>query len=225
MEDNSSFIIGNELQALIRQHLKRFQVNASQGTAGKRAAVALTVVNVADDPGVYGMSREKLTKEHAALILTRRNPGLNHHAGQWALPGGRNDEGESPEETALRELHEEVGLKLTQNSILGRLDDFITRSGFAITPVVFWGGTVLELIPNPAEVGSIHRIPIAELMREDAPILDSIPESENPVLLMPIGQSWIASPTGAILYQFREVAIHGRDTRVAHFEQPHFAWQ
>jgi hypothetical protein len=107
---------------------------------------------------------------------------------------------------------------------MGRLDDFITRSGYAITPIVVWGSKNLELTPNPGEVGSIHRIPVIEFMREDAPILDSIPESENPVLLMPVGQSWIASPTGAILYQFREVAILGNETRVAHFEQPHFAW-
>jgi hypothetical protein len=62
-------------------------------------------------------------------------------------------------------------------------------------------------------------------MRSDAPVLESIPESEDPVLLMPVGQGWIASPTGAILYQFREVALRGRNIRVSHYEQPYFAWQ
>ena len=134
------------------------------------------------------------------------------------------DEGETPESTALRELQEEVGVDLGPERIIGRLDDYTTRSGFVITPVVIWGGRDLDLARNPAEVRSIHRIPITEFMREDAPLLETIPESENPVLMMPVGYSWIASPTGAMIYQFREVAILGKDTRVAHYEQPYFAW-
>ena len=46
-----------------------------------------------------------------------------------------------------------------------------------------------------------------------------------PILRMPVGDNWIAAPTAAILYQFREVCILGRDTRVAHFDQPAFAWR
>ena len=73
-------------------------------------------------------------------------------------------------------------------------------------------------------VDVFHRIPIAEFMREDAPILQQIPESKHPVLLMPVGVTWIAAPTGALIYQFREVSILGKKTRVAHYEQPYFAW-
>ena len=134
------------------------------------------------------------------------------------------EEGEFQEDTALRELQEEVGLNLNRNRVLGRLDDFTTRSGFIITPVVIWGGSGVDLTPNPAEVESLHRIPIAEFMRADAPILQQSPESNNPVLLMPAGITWIAAPTAAVIYQFREVAILGKDTRVAHYEQPYFAW-
>ena len=135
------------------------------------------------------------------------------------------DDGETAEQAALRELHEEVDLHLESDSILGRLDDFTTRSGYTITPVVIWGGENPELTPNPSEVDSIHRIPLSEFLREDAPLLESIPESDDPVLLMPVGHGWIASPTGAILYQFREVALNGRQIRVSHYEQPYFAWQ
>ena len=135
------------------------------------------------------------------------------------------EDGEQPEDTALRELSEEVGLPLASDRVMGCLDDFSTRSGFTITPVVIWGGAGVDLTPNPGEVASVHRIPIAELMRADAPILEEIPESRQPVLLMPVGNSWIAAPTAAMLYQFREVAIMGQATRVAHFEQPYFAWQ
>lgn len=189
-----------------------------------RAAVAVTIVNIADDPGVYGISGNGNRRDEGAVILTRRASSLKNHAGQWSFPGGRQDPGETIEETALRELEEEVELSLTPAHIIGRLDDFKTRSGFVITPIVLWGGAGVEMNPDPSEVSSIHRIPIEELLREDAPLLDRIPESENPVLMMPIGNSWIATPTGAILYQFREVAILGKQTRVSHFEQPYFAW-
>ena len=135
------------------------------------------------------------------------------------------DEGETAEQAALRELSEEVGLTLGSEHVIGRLDDYTTRSGYIMTPVVIWGGVDITLHPNPAEVHSIHRIPVDELLRKDAPLLDEMPELENPALMMPIGQSWIASPTGAILYQFREVAVKGLDTRVAHYEQPYFAWR
>ena len=135
------------------------------------------------------------------------------------------DQGESAEQTALRELSEEVGLQLTPAHVLGRLDDFATRSGFVMTPVVVWAGAARKLTANPAEVASIHRIPVTEFLRADAPILDTVPDTEHPVLKMPVGEHWIAAPTAAILYQFRELCVLGRQTRVAHFEQPAFAWK
>ena len=72
------------------------------------------------------------------MLLTRRAAGLRAHRGQWALPGGRCDEGETPVEAALRELHEELGLELGPDDVLGLLDDYPTRSGYLITPVVVW---------------------------------------------------------------------------------------
>ena len=92
-----------------------------------------------------------------------------------------------------------------------------------ITPVVVWAGAARVLVPNLAEVASIHRIPVLELMREDAPLLDALEDSEHPALRMPVGSTWIAAPTAAVLYQFRELCIAGRPTRVAHYEQPLFA--
>jgi hypothetical protein len=101
----------------------------------------------------------------------------------------------------------------------------VTRSGFVITPVVVWAGPAREIQPNPAEVASIHRIPVDEFMRADAPLLDDGPDPQRPVLRMPVGQHWIAAPTAAALYQFRELCIAGRATRVSHFDQPEFAWK
>ena len=81
------------------------------------------------------------------------------------------------------------------------------------------------MVANPAEVEKIHRVPLRELMRDDAPILENSTDSEHPVLKMPLGDEWFAAPSAAIAYQFREVVLMNRSTRVAHFDQPPFAWK
>lgn len=203
---------GPALRARVQAHLARFERHARPDPALVRAAVAATLIG--DDSG------------RACFLITRRTSGLRNHPGQWALPGGRVDPGESPEETALRELHEELGLALDAGSVLGQLDDFVTRSGYLITPVVCWGGAARLLTPNPDEVAAVHVVPVAELDGPGIPRLSTIPESDRPVLSLPIPSlaTSIHAPTAAVLYQLREVALHGRSTRVAHFEQPVFAW-
>lgn len=209
---------------LISGNLNQFDVRKHDRTGVKRAAVAVTIVAAGYGTDLYGLKPYDQWCNDAALILTKRASKLKKHSGQWAFPGGRMDPGETPEDAALRELSEEVGLFLNHSQVMGRLDDFTTRSGFVISPVVIQGGIAEKLTPNPSEVESIHRIPVAEFMRPDAPILHESNESENPVLLMPVGESWIAAPTAAIIYQFREVAVLGKSTRVDHFDQPFFAW-
>ena len=215
------------LRQLLADRLAAWPLHAPDEAGLKRAAVALVVTDEgtgADLDGVSGPPLSGRWSSRAALILTKRAAHLRRHAGQWALPGGRIDDDETPEQTALRELAEEVGLQLTQADVLGRLDTFITRSGFAMTPVVVWAGEARLLVPDPAEVASIHRIAVTEFLRADAPILEVLEGSEHPVLKMPLGDNWIAAPTAALIYQFREVCLLGRATRVAHFEQPKFAW-
>ncbi|SDO98112.1 NUDIX hydrolase [Desulforhopalus singaporensis] len=187
------------------------------------AAVAVTVIDFRHQGNLAGLGEQR--DDSAALILTRRSPMLRSHAGQWALPGGRIDPEESPVETALRELREEVGLHLTRDNLMGLLDDYVTRSGFHITPVVFWGGTVGKLQKNDGEVASIHRIPCSELARQDAPLLENGVVPGRQVLYMPVGNTVIAAPTAAVLFQFREVAMFGKSSRVAHYDQPYFAWK
>jgi len=162
----------------------------------------------------------------ASFVLCRRSAGLRAHAAQWALPGGRVDDGETPVEAALRETHEEVGIDLGESSVLGLLDDYGTRSGYVMTPVIVWGGDV-ELQPNPDEVLAAYRIGLHELGRADSPRFVSIPESDRPVVQIPLGRDLIHAPTGAVLAQFRYVAMDGLTgaaCRVADFEQPVFAW-
>ena len=128
-------------------------------------------------------------------------------------------------DAALRETHEEIGLRLAPSDVLGRLDDFATRSGFCMSPVVVWAEAGQRLRPNPQEVEKVHVVPLAELEKPEVPVLREIPESDRPVLSIPILDTLIHTPTAAILYQLREVALAGRHTRVAHYEQPVFAWK
>ena len=209
----------------VERALGGFEVHGHGHDDSHHAAVALALVDEGHGADVAGMPRHATPSDRAAVLLTRRSTALRSPAGQWALPGGRIDGDETPEAAALRELAEEVGLVVDPACVLGRLDDFTTRSGFVITPVVVWAGAGDALVPNPAEVASVHRIPVDELLRPDAPMLEDLPEHDHPVLRMPIGSSWIAAPTAALLYQFRELCLLGRATRVAHFEQPRFAWR
>jgi 8-oxo-dGTP pyrophosphatase MutT (NUDIX family) len=221
--DNRDWQYSQDLRDRISLNLANFNRERQHASGKRHASVALVLTNMGTAPLVYGMPQVDATE--TGMILTRRSKNLVNHAGQWALPGGSVDPGETAEQTALRELEEEVNLRLEEDAIIGKLDDFTTRSGYIITPVVIWGGENLRLQANPDEVSAIHRIPLAEFMRKDAPLFESIPESDEPVLLMPVGTGWIATPTGAILYQFREVALQGRNIRVSHYEQPYFAWQ
>ncbi len=162
----------------------------------------------------------------AAFVLCRRPRRLRTHPGQWALPGGRLDHGETAVDAALRETHEELGVGPGQVEVLGMLDDYPTRSGFVITPVVLWGAADLELHPHADEVAHAYRIGLPELCREDSPRFVSIPESDRPVVQLPLGGDLIHAPTGAVLLQFRCVALDGNlDTRVDDLEQPVFAWR
>jgi 8-oxo-dGTP pyrophosphatase MutT (NUDIX family) len=161
----------------------------------------------------------------AAFLLCRRASRLNSHPAQWALPGGRVDPGESAVDAALRELAEEVGITLADATVLGLLDDYPTRSGYVITPVVIWGGGRLDPRPAPDEVVAVYRVGLHQLQREDSPRFIAIPESPRPVVQMPLGNDLIHAPTGAVLLQLRWLCLEGRHDPVDELEQPVFAWK
>jgi len=190
-----------------------------------RAAVALVISEQGHGAQLPTMPIYQHWSTQAAMILTRRAVHLRRHAGQWALPGGRIDPGESAEQAALRELGEEVGLYLGPDAVLGRLDDYATRSGYVMSPIVLWADAARGMLANADEVASIHRIALSEFERTDAPMLEIHSGQAQPVLRMPVGAQSIAAPTAALLYQFREVCLRGLATRVAHFSQPEFAWR
>jgi 8-oxo-dGTP pyrophosphatase MutT (NUDIX family) len=161
----------------------------------------------------------------ASFLICRRPSRMRRHAGQWALPGGRVDGSETPLDAVLRELDEEVGLRLGPDSVVGWLDDYVSRSGFVITPVVLWCEDDPVLAPDPDEVLAAFRVGLHALLDGEPRYLD-IPESDRPVLQVPLGTDLIHAPTGAVLLQFREVALRGRiGERVDQVEEPVFAWR
>jgi 8-oxo-dGTP pyrophosphatase MutT (NUDIX family) len=200
-------------RALVARRFAAFTRMPALDTHGlKRAAVAITLVETDDRSG------------ETAFVLTRRGRDLRAHKGQYALPGGICEEGESAVAAALREVEEELGLRLSADDVLGTLDDYPTRSGYLITPVVVWAEQTQPLVPNPEEVAAVHRIPLAEIARAGAIDFIAIPESERRVIRIRMNGSLVHAPTAAMVYQFHEI-LAGRHTRVGDLEQPVFAWR
>ncbi len=205
-----SYPFTDDLRQRLKANVSGFADRRAEPEGLIHAAVAITVVD---------------TPTGAAFLLTRRANRLNAHAGQFALPGGRVEPGETSIQAALRELHEEVGVDIGDETVLGLLDDYPTRSGYRITPVVMWAGGDITVKADPGEVAKIHYIPLSQLAHEDTPEFGSIPESDRPIIRLNIANAKVHAPTAAVVYQFREVALLGRETRVEHLEQPVWAWR
>ena len=236
---------GDDLRAALTANLARFERRALPIGDARHAAVAVVVVDsdaelhgddphpafsdvFRDLPGAEGLDLHGSVAGTAggpAILLTRRSAGHRSHASQWALPGGRIDDGERPVDAALRELREELDLTLGEDSVLGILDDYATRSGYVITPFVLWGGADPAMVPQPGEVLSVHRVSFSELRRPDSPRFVDIPESDRPVVQVPVGGDLIHAPTGAVMLQFRRWALEGTHEDVSQYEQPVFAWK
>jgi 8-oxo-dGTP pyrophosphatase MutT (NUDIX family) len=208
-----SFLFNAGFKALVSARCVGFKREAvGTDKALKQAAVAITLVAADDDSG------------RAAFILTERPSTMRNHAGQWAFPGGRCDEGETIAQAALREIEEEIGLRVPESDVLGTLDDFVSRSGYHITPVVVWAENSEPLRLNEEEVAIAYRIPLDGFVTKESVSFVSIEESPRPVIRIALMGSHLHAPTAAILYQFCEL-LEGRIARVSEFEQPLFAWR
>lgn len=196
----------DQLRARIRGNLATFRETLLEADGLRHAAVGVVLLG---DTG-----------DRACFVLTRRLSSLRRHAGQWALPGGRLEPGEAPVAAALREVREEISLDLEPQTVLGRLDDFATRSGHLISSFVMWAPGQAALAASPDEVDAAFRVPLSELDHPQALRLRPLLHFAVPSL-----RTTVHAPTAAILYQFREVALHGREVRVADVEQPYFAWR
>lgn len=204
----------DHLRARLAQNLEGFDRHSVNDPELRQAGVALVVAPASEDGG-------------ACLLLTRRSTKLRRHAGQYALPGGRVDAGETFQDAALRELREELGLDYEPSAVIGVLDDYRTESGFRIRPFVVWGGDLSKMVPDPVEVAVVFQIPLSDLDNPSIPELTASDDPQRPILGAPLAVTGhvVHAPTAALIYQFREVAMHGRSTRVAHFAQPQFAWK
>lgn len=192
-----------DLDETIRGNLARFPRTEAVAAGLRRAGVVITV--------------HPWREEAHVLVLKRSFAGRN--AGQWALPGGRLEPGEGPVEGALRELAEEVGLVVRPEQVAGRLDDFVTGSGFVISPVVVVLRDGVRPRRDPHEVHSLHPVPLRRLVDPELPRWRRTPEGA--LLQMPLRHDMVIhAPTGALLWQFREVALLGRATRVTRVTQP-----
>ena len=231
------------LRDRIREHLSGHDRRVVTDPTKRHAAVAVVLVDsiVGEDrvdpaplddwidgeellePGLDGRMVD--VSGGAAFLLCRRASRLSSHAAQWALPGGRLDPGETAVDAALREMDEEVGIRLSDSEVLGLLDDYPTRSGYVITPVVIWGGGRLDPRPAPDEVVAVYRVGLHQLQRDDSPRFIAIPESPRPVVQIPLGNDLVHAPTGAVLLQLRWLCLEGRHDRVDELEQPVFAWK
>jgi 8-oxo-dGTP pyrophosphatase MutT (NUDIX family) len=203
--------LGSPERAVVASRLGSFDRRSQPPGSGVEAAVAITVIDGADGT--------------PSILLTLRADHLRAHGGQFALPGGRLDPGEDATDAARRELSEELGLEVGADRVLGSLDDFPTRSGYVITPVVLWAGSPGRPEPDPREVASVHEVPFHQLDRPGTPHFTATADPGRPLIEFPLLGTVVYAPTAAILYQFREVALRGADTRVAHLEQPRFAWE
>jgi len=197
----------------LRTRLEGFPVKSLPDSKLRHAAVAIVI---GEDP------------QHDSLrfILTERSSELPNHAGQFSLPGGKVHVGESFEEAVIREVHEEVGLLLSETDILGRIDDYETRSGFLIRPFVVWASDFHSARPDASEVACLLQIPLSALIGPAVPTLLTYPGHDKPVLQLPLGGDRVVhAPTGAILYQFARWVFGGQHTRNDIFAEPSFAWQ
>jgi 8-oxo-dGTP pyrophosphatase MutT (NUDIX family) len=191
------------LRSALEANLRSFDRVPSRQTL-KPAAVAIVVL---DDDG------------HPAVPIFQRTSDMSRHAGQMALPGGRLHEGEGAVACAIRELHEELGLGVGPDDVVGLLDDFDTRSGFTITPVVIYSGAAAAgLQPSRFEVAQLFVIALEDLRAA----ISQASHGPSPDFSLQLEQVQVFAPTAAILYQFSEVALDGRSVRVADFYQPPF---
>ncbi len=184
--------IGAPLEHAWREHgdhlLNPETLQEIEGLQFKDAAVLVPVVDDGDDG--------------AKVILTQRTTRLRKHSGQIAFPGGGIDDTDiSPEEAALREAQEEIGLDPAYVETVGRLPQYLSATGFRIFPVLSVVRRGFTITPNPHEVESVFEVPLSFLMNPENHQRDS--RDWRGILrhyyVMPYGERYIWGITAGII--------------------------
>lgn len=153
-------------------------------------------------------------EEGLTVMLTQRTDHLDHHPGQISFPGGGvEDSDTSPEDAALREAEEEVGIERVQVKIIGRLDQYITRTGFSVTPVVGMVEPDYTIQPDEFEVAEIFEVPLAFFLDADNHRRDSREHEgvRREFYAMPYGDYYIWGATAGIIRNLYDVLVERSD--------------
>ncbi|WP_202377097.1 NUDIX hydrolase [Mycobacterium paraintracellulare] len=148
--------------------------------------------------------------------LVRRPAHMREYPGQFALPGGKVEAGEHPVAAALRELREELGIRLDAEQLMGRLDDYVTSTRYLITPVVCWAGQNSGIKPDPGEVACAHFVSLDELALASERVV--IPDHDWRLIQLPLRHAVLHAPAAAVLHQFAEVVLANRQTRLHDYD-------
>lgn len=138
--------------------LQREHLPASDSTPSLKPAAVLVPLVTRPDP---------------TILLTLRTKSLSSHAGQVAFPGGRIEMGETPDEAALREAQEEIGLPPELVKRIGRLPEHITGTGYRVTPIVGLVRPDFEVMPEAGEVEEVFEVPLSMILDPAAPRRES----------------------------------------------------
>ena len=158
-----------EIVSALKEHLPGQSAHSKLLPPGRVLKAAPHDSNRVKDSSVLLLLYEE--GDELNVLLIKRPDHMKHHAGQIALPGGRIEAGESPEQTAIRETFEEIGVQVDQIEVLGRLSEFYVEvSRFQIHPVVGWLKSKPVIDMNPNEVEKVLCFPI----RKFKPPYDSI---------------------------------------------------
>ena len=186
----------------LRQRLKRtppaFSVYGDDDSGRATVAVTPAAVLVPIVDRRAGLS----------VIFTQRTPHLKAHSGQVSFPGGRAEPNDpTPEFTALREAQEEIGLPMERVEVLARMPEYMTRTGFRVTPVVGLLTPPFDLVPDPREVAEVFEVPLAFLLDPRNHRYESAfyKGRMRHYWAMPYGERFIWGATAGMLVTFQRI--------------------